>query len=124
MPELKRCPFCGSQVDEFRGHAIHRTVAMACPLAMNNLWWTAKEWERRPIEDALQQQVTMLTAERATFNKTVEGLQRNIVDIRTKLGFIGFKAKMFMKDLSEFSAEYSNWKKIRSLIRETLEIGK
>ena len=65
MSELKPCPFCNmpaaSITSKIDGKEYYSCLNVDCP---NGSWFTADEWNTRPIEDALTARIAELEAER------------------------------------------------------------
>ena len=58
MKELKKCPFCGSEADIFLGTRITYCTNSECMQSKRII--PMGEWNTRPIEDELAEQITAI----------------------------------------------------------------
>lgn len=73
MSELKSCPYCGhepdSRISDTDGNKYYTCGSKWC---RNGNWYTLEEWNARPLEDALQNEIDFVENKADQFN---EGFQ-------------------------------------------------
>ena len=107
MSELKPCPFCNippaSRTSKIDGKEYYSCFNADCP---NVSWFTADEWNTRPIEDALNARIAELEAECASLGVRLHD-EMSQLEIATDLGN---KRWLALNDIYENGEKHNaNW---------------
>ena len=117
--ELKPCPFCGSEPVECMSKIDGNTYCGCwdkedCPMAG---WVTAKEWNTRPIEDALNARIAKLEAELKITDELLKEATETIGAVvacctynsneDAKIGIYGIDQKAFTR-IDQFMTHYND----------------
>ena len=127
MSELKPCPFCGSKAitttfidpDDFEYMPIEvndcdAEVTCKNERCINGWWLSPKDWNTRPIEDALHARITELEAENAGLKERVAMLDVN--SVYKSLGEMGY--------IEQTNRLHTSIAESESTIEQLIEAGK
>lgn len=118
MSELKPCPFCGGEAitttfidpDDFEYMPIEvndcdAEVTCENERCINGWWLSPKDWNTRPIEDALTARIAELEAENERLSQLLHD-EMSQLEIATDLGN---KRWIALNEIYEKSEKHSAW---------------